>query len=61
MGGAAPHYGPLGERQLAVVIAVIAMRVMQTALDEIVDVLSVGHRLVTALRPVLVTGMMALG
>lgn len=43
------------------VIAVIAVRMMQTAVDEIVDVVSVRHRFVTALGPVLVTGVMARG
>jgi hypothetical protein len=37
----------------------IAVRVMQVAVDEIVDVVAVRHRLVTATRPVDVTGFVA--
>jgi hypothetical protein len=39
-----------------VVVAVVAVRVMQVTRDEVVDVIPVRYRVVPALRPVLVTG-----
>lgn len=60
-GLAAYRSARLGNRQLAVVIAVVAVRVMQTAVDEIVDVITMRHPLVTAAAPVLMTGVMAPG
>lgn len=43
------------------IVTVIAVRVMQTSLDEIVDVISVRNRLMPTIGPVLVTGGMARG
>lgn len=43
------------------VVAVIAMRVMQPTVNEIVDVISVRHLLVTAPGAVLMTGVMSRG
>ena len=43
----------------AVVVAVVAMRMMQVSVDQIVDVIAVGHRLVAAPGPVLMSGLMA--
>jgi hypothetical protein len=42
--------------QLAVVVAVVAVRVMQVAIDQIVDVVAVGDRLMAAAGTVLVIG-----
>jgi len=42
-----------------VIVAVIAMRMMEVITDEVVDVVSMGNRLVPAPRPVNVTGFMA--
>ena len=39
------------------VVAVIAVRVVQASFDEIVDVIAVGHRFVAAARAMLVRGL----
>jgi hypothetical protein len=41
-----------GELKRAVVITVIAMRMMKVAVDQIVDVIAMRHRFVSAARPV---------
>jgi hypothetical protein len=40
------------------VIAMIAMRVMQVAVDQVIDVIAVGHGLVSAAWAMHVTGLM---
>jgi hypothetical protein len=40
-----------------VIVRVVAVGMLQTAVDKVVDVVAVGNRLVTAIRPVLVTGL----
>jgi hypothetical protein len=45
-------YGHSGELDRAVIITVIAMRMMEVAVDQIVDVIAVRHRFVSAVRPV---------
>ena len=47
----------LGESDRAVVVAVLAVRVVQVAVDEVVDVVAVGNRLVTAAGAVDVGGV----
>jgi len=42
----------------AVVVAVVAVRVMQMAVDKVVDVVAVRHRLVAATRTVAMVGVM---
>lgn len=42
--------GSLNHFERAVIIAVVAVRMMQVAVDEIVDVVAVRHRLVAASR-----------
>jgi hypothetical protein len=42
-----------------VVVAVVAMRVVQVAVDQIVDVIAVRHRLMSATGPMLVSRLMA--
>jgi hypothetical protein len=42
-----------------VVVAVVAMRMMQVAVDQIVDVITMRHRLMSAPGPVLVSRLMA--
>jgi hypothetical protein len=42
-----------------VIVAVVAVRVVQMAVDQIVDVVAVRHRLVAATRPVLVPRLVA--
>jgi hypothetical protein len=49
------------DRQRPVIIAVIAMGVMQAAFDEIIEMVSVGHGFVTTIRPVPVQFLMAAG
>jgi hypothetical protein len=44
-----------------VVVAVVVVRVMQAPVDEIVDVVSVRHGLVTAVRSVDVAGLVTIG
>ncbi len=41
------------------VIAVVAMRMMQVAVDEIVDVIPMGHRFVTATRTMYMAGLVS--
>ena len=48
------HPPSVRELDLAVVIAVIAIRVMEVVIHQIVDVVTVGDRLVAAVRTVLV-------
>jgi hypothetical protein len=45
----------------AVVVAVITVGVVQSAVDEVVGVVSVRHRVVSAARPVGVVGVVAVG
>lgn len=45
--------------QRPVVVAMVAVRVVQVAVDQIVDVITVGHGLVTATRAMLVRCVMA--
>jgi hypothetical protein len=47
-----------GELDRAVIITVIAMRMMKVAVDQIVDVIAVRHRFVSAARPVHVACIM---
>lgn len=51
----------LRERQDPVVVAVIGMRVVEPAVDQVVEVLPVGDRLVPAARPVGVSGLVPTG
>lgn len=45
--------------QRAVIVAMIAMRVMQVAIDQIVDVITMWHGLVPASRSMHMAGLMA--
>jgi hypothetical protein len=46
------------ERERAVIVAMVAMRVVQVPIDQIVDVIAMRHRLVTTPGAVLVGGVM---
>ena len=46
----------LGALQRTVIVAMIGMRVVEVALDEIIDVIAVRHRLVAATGSVLMSG-----
>lgn len=56
---AASRAGASGDLQRTVVVAVIAVRMVQMTVDQIVDVVAVRHRFVAAARPVHMTGAMA--
>ena len=51
----------LREHQLAVVVAVIAVRVVKMPLDQVVDVITVGHRFMATAGSVFVLGIVAHG
>lgn len=48
-------------RQRAVIVAVVAMRMMQAAVDEVIDMIAVGHDFVAAIRPVAMRRLVAAG
>jgi hypothetical protein len=52
-------YQALDEFDRAVVVAVIAVRMMQVAIDEIIDVVRIRHGFMTARRAVNVARLMA--
>jgi hypothetical protein len=58
-GGAAVVEGLLDDADGAVIVAVAAVGMMEVVLDQVVDVVPVGHGLVTAPRAVLVIGVVA--
>lgn len=51
--------GASGDLQRAVVVAVVAVRMMQMTVDQVIDVVAVRHRFVPAARPMHMTGAMA--
>ncbi len=55
-----PTLGASGPNELPVVVAVLAVRVMEMPVHQIVDVIPVRHGLVTAIRAVDVRGVMPL-
>lgn len=57
-GGSGDRWGHLDLVQRAVIVAVAVVGVMEMSIDEIVDVISMGDRLVTAAGPVHVRGGM---
>ena len=59
VGGAATAVVPSGECQLAVVVAVIAVRVVQVPVNQVIDVIPVGHGVVAAARSVLMPGLVS--
>ena len=56
---AAGRAGASGDRQRAVVVAMIAVRMLQMAADQVIDVVAVRHRFVPAAGPMHMTGAMA--
>ena len=56
---AAGRAGASGDRQRAVVVAMIAVRMVQMAADQVIDVVAVRHRFVPAAGPMHMTGAMA--
>ena len=50
----------LDDLDRAVIVAMIAMRMVQAAIDQIIDVIAMGHRLMAAIRPMHMAGIMAL-
>lgn len=48
----------LGEIYLAVIVAVIAMRMVQLTIDQVIDVIAMRHRLVPATWPMMVIAVM---
>lgn len=51
--------GASGDLQRTVVVAVIAVRMVQMTVDQVIDVVAVRHRFMPAARPMHMTGAMA--
>ena len=51
--------GASGDLQWTVVVAVIAVRMVQMTVDQVIDVVAVRHRFMPAARPMHMTGAMA--
>ena len=51
--------GASGDLQWTVVVAVIAVRMVQMTVDQVIDVVAVRHRFMPAARPLHMTGAMA--